>query len=132
MTQETTRLRRLIEDEVGECREADLEQRLADLESLAASVPDEYTRDLNALKTLGNDTRYRIVRLLAAADGERCVCEFTPLLDVSESAVSHALADLTDAGLVTRRKEGTWRYYETTDRAERLVSALDATRGERA
>jgi ArsR family transcriptional regulator len=129
MTENTTRLRRLIEDEVGECCDADIEERLASLESLSESVPERQGQDVTALQALGNDTRYRIVRLLAAADGELCVCEFTPLLSVSESAVSHALADLSDAGLVTRRKQGSWRYYDTSDRAEQLVEALDATRG---
>lgn len=132
MVQDTARLRRLVADELGECCDTDVEQRLADLESLAESVPGDYTTDLTALQTLGNDTRYQIVRLLAATEKELCVCEFTPLLDVSESAISHALSDLTDAGLVTRRKEGTWRYYDTTVRAEHLISALDATRGESA
>ena len=129
MTENTTRLRRLIEDEVGECCDADIEERLASLESLSKSLPERQGQDVTALQALGNDTRYRIVRLLAAADGELCVCEFTPLLSVSESAVSHALADLSDAGLVTRRKQGSWRYYDTSDRAEQLVEALDATRG---
>ena len=130
MSQET-RLRRLIADEVGDCCDADVEDRLANLHELNSSVPDDADADADAsaLRTLGNDTRYSIVRLLAAADDELCVCEFAPLLDVSESAVSHALSDLTDAGLLSRRKEGTWRYYGTTTRAERLVAALDATRG---
>lgn len=86
--------------------------------------------DVDALRTLGSDTRYRIVRLLAAAGEELCVCEISPRVEVSDSAVSHALSDLADAGLVTRRKEGTWRYYRPTDRAVRLIEALDATRGE--
>lgn len=132
MAHDTARLRRLVADELGDCCDADVEQRLGDLESLTESIPEDYSNDLTALQTLGNDTRYTIVRLLAATEKELCVCEFTPLLDVSESAVSHALSDLTDAGLVTRRKEGTWRYYDTTDQAEQLVSALDATRGETA
>jgi DNA-binding transcriptional ArsR family regulator len=131
MAQDTTRLRRLIADEVGECCDADVAARLDELEALAASTPADVDADLDALSTLGDGTRHRIVRLLSAADGELCVCEFSPLLDVSESAVSHALSDLTDAGLLTRRKEGTWRYYRTTERADRLVDALDATRGER-
>jgi DNA-binding transcriptional ArsR family regulator len=131
MTQDTTRLRRLIAEEVGECCDADVAARLDELEALAASTPEDVAADLDALSTLGDGTRHRIVRLLAAAEGELCVCEFSPLLDVSESAVSHALSDLTDAGLLTRRKEGTWRYYRTTERADRLVDALDATRGER-
>ena len=131
MAQDTTRLRRLIADEIGECCDADVAARLDELEALAASTPEDVAADLDALSTLGDGTRHRIVRLLAAAEGELCVCEFSPLLDVSESAVSHALSDLTDAGLLTRRKEGTWRYYRTTDRADRLVDALDATRGDR-
>lgn len=124
------RLRRLIADELGTCRDGDVEQRLDDLTALADGLPDDQQSDLRALQTLGNDTRYEIVRLLDAATGELCVCEITPLLTVSESAVSHALSDLTDAGLVTRRKEGTWRYYDTTERSERLIVALDATRAE--
>jgi DNA-binding transcriptional ArsR family regulator len=66
--------------------------------------------------------------LLKAADRELCVCEINPIVDVSDSAISHALSDLYDAGLVTRRKDGTWRYYETTDRAEAILTALDETR----
>ena len=124
------RLRRLVADELGECCDADVTARLDELEALAATVPDDVEGDLDALSTLGDGTRHRLVRLLTAADGELCVCELSPLVDVSDSAVSHALSDLADAGLVTRRKEGTWRYYRTTDRAERLVAALDATRGE--
>ena len=129
MAQDTTRLRRLIADESGDCCDADVEARLEDIDALTDRVPEGHARDLDALKTLGNGTRYRIVRLLAAAD-ELCVCEITPAFDVSESAVSHALSDLVDAGLLSRRKQGIWRYYRTTARAERLVEALDATRGD--
>lgn len=124
------RLERLIERRLGDCCEADVAARLDDLEGYAAAVPADPASDLAALTTLGDDTRYRIVRLLAAADGELCVCEITPVVDVSDSAISHALSDLHDAGLVTRRKEGTWRYYEATDRARALLDALDATRGD--
>jgi len=127
MAQERSRLRRLVADEVGECCEADVEQRLDDLEALADAVPDRPESDLRALKALGDGTRHELARLLAAAEGELCVCELAPLVDVSDSAVSHALSDLSEAGLVTRRKAGTWRYYDATDRARALLSALDAT-----
>jgi len=128
MSQETQRLRRLVEDEVGGCCDADVDARLDELAALTETVPDRTDADRTALGTLGDETRYCIVRLLDAAEGELCVCEFSPLLDVSDSAISHALSDLTDAGLVVRRKEGKWRYYRPTERAERLVDALDATR----
>ncbi|MEF8861599.1 MAG: metalloregulator ArsR/SmtB family transcription factor [Haloarculaceae archaeon] len=131
MTQRSKRLERLVGEELGECCEADVEARLESLESFAADVPDAVDRDVEALKALGNDTRYTVVRLIRAAGRELCVCEITPVVDVSDSAVSHALSALHDAGLVTRRKDGTWRYYETTERAEALLDALDRTRGER-
>jgi DNA-binding transcriptional ArsR family regulator len=130
MAQTSERLRRLIADEVGSCCAADVDDRLADLRELEEGLPPERERDRDvaALKALANDTRYRLVRALVAAEGELCVCEFDPLVDVSESAISHALSTLTDAGLVTRRKEGKWRYYRATDRAARLMGTLDATR----
>jgi len=129
MSSQTERLERLITEESGGCCEADIEERLDSLRSYQSEAPTDPDSDLTALKALGNDTRYNIVRLLTAADRELCVCEINPIIDISDSAISHALSDLYDAGLVTRRKDGTWRYYETTDRAEALLNALDETRG---
>jgi DNA-binding transcriptional ArsR family regulator len=131
MGAESTRLRRLLAERLGECCEADVEHRVEQLQTLAGTVPTSGDRDddLAALSALSDDTRYRIARVLTASDVELCVCELDPLVDVSDSAVSHALSDLADAGLVTRRKEGSWRYYDATDRTERLLAALDETRG---
>jgi DNA-binding transcriptional ArsR family regulator len=129
MGTQTERLERLITEESGGCCEADVEERLDSLRTYRSEIPTDPDADLTALKTLGNDTRYSIVRSLKAADRELCVCELNPVVDVSDSAISHALSDLYDAGLVTRRKDGTWRHYETTDRAEALLTALDETRG---
>jgi DNA-binding transcriptional ArsR family regulator len=131
MTQRPDRLERLVGQEDGDRGDADVEARIETLESYVADVPADADRDVAALKALGNDTRYAIVRLLRAAGRELCVCEITPVVDVSDSAISHALSSLHDAGLVTRRKDGTWRYYETTERAEALLDALDGVRGER-
>jgi len=128
MSEPPERLHRLVEDQLGDCCEGDVQQRLDELEALAGTLPDDTATDRAALGTLGDGTRHRIARLLAAAERDLCVCEVVPLVDVSESAVSHALADLADAGLVTRRKEGAWHYYDTTARAEQLLAALDATR----
>lgn len=86
--------------------------------------------DVQVLSALGNDTRYEALRLIADADGAVCVCELEPSLGVSQSAVSQALSRLYAAGLVSRRKEGRWRYYAATSRAEALLDTLDATRGD--
>lgn len=89
---------------------------------------DELAADVRTLATLGNDTRYEALRLIAGADGDVCVCELEPALGVSQGAVSQALSRLFGAGLVERRKEGRWRYYSATARAERLLAVLDETR----
>lgn len=129
MSPQSETLERLITDQDGDCCAADVHDRLETLERHVRELPSDASRDQAALKALSTDTRYTIVRLLAAAERELCVCEITPVLDVSDSAVSHALSDLYGAGLVTRRKDGNWRYYETTDRAIALLDALDRTRG---
>ena len=126
----TERLQRYVADECGSCTDEDLADRLAELEELNESVGgSDLETDIELLSALGNETRYKIVRMLHAADDEElCVCELSPLLDVSDSALSHALSQLTDAGLVTRRKEGKWRMYRATPRANAVLVALDGSR----
>ncbi|NHN59233.1 MULTISPECIES: metalloregulator ArsR/SmtB family transcription factor [Halorussus] len=124
MTEPTTRIRRLLADELGECCDADVDRRLDELQSLADSAfADDRIRPVFAV--LGDETRYRLARALAVAEEELCVCELEPLVDVSESAVSHALSDLVDAGLITRRKDGNWRYYTATALADELFATAD-------
>jgi ArsR family transcriptional regulator len=90
----------------------------------------ELASDVQVLTALGNDTRYEALRLIADADGGVCVCELEPALGVSQSAVSQALSRLYAAELVSRRKDGRWRYYTATPRATALLNTLDETRGE--
>ena len=61
------------------------------------------------LKALANPTRAQIIEFLL--ERERCVCEMTGPLDISQPLVSHHLALLRDAGLVRMRNEGTRVYY---------------------
>jgi DNA-binding transcriptional ArsR family regulator len=120
----SSRLRRLVADEIDECCDADVDRRLMELEQLADDAfVDDSAQSVFAV--LGNETRYRLARVLAAADDELCVCELEPLVDVSESAVSHALSDLVDAGLADRRKDGNWRHYDSTGLADELFATAD-------
>jgi DNA-binding transcriptional ArsR family regulator len=128
MNEDATRLRRLVADELGECCDADVEDRMTELQAIRDRTPGTAAEDAAALKPLGDETRYRLLRVLVAAEGALCVCELTPLFEVSESAVSHALSDLTAAGLLTRHKEGRWRYYDASERGERIATAVDETR----
>ena len=128
MAETRTRIRRLMAEELDDCCEADVDDRLEELESLReAAFGSDSARPVFA--TLGNRTRYRLARFLAASDGERCVCELEPVVDVSESAVSHALSDLVEAGLATRRKDGNWRYSDATPLAESLFDTADRAMG---
>lgn len=119
-------MERLLTDRSTKC--ADAADRLADLRAAVPNGPAAAT-DRDRLRVLADDTRYRLARIIDGAAGEVCVCELTPLCDVSESAVSHALADLVAAGLAERRKDGKWRFYRATERTERLLAALDVARG---
>jgi len=129
MSEATERLRRLLADELGECREEDIEDRLAELDDLEATTPlDTAYEDAQVFAALGSESRYRLARLLVAAGERLCVCELTPMVAVSDSAVSHALSELADAGLVERHRQGRWHYYSATERARQLLDGLDETR----
>lgn len=95
-------------------------------ESPAEGLPVGH--DMRVAGALASETSARTLRLLAAADGEVCVCEVEAALDAEQSTVSRALSRLHDAGLVTRRKAGRWRYYRPTPGAGALLSALDTVR----
>lgn len=85
--------------------------------------------DVRILSAMGNETRYEVLRLLAATDDEVCSCDLAPELGVDQSTTSRALKALYEAGLVDRRKDGRWRYYTTTPRAETILTAIDTSRG---
>lgn len=84
--------------------------------------------DVQVLSALGNDTRYEALRRIAGSSDGVCVCELEPDLGVSQGAISQALSRLYTADLVSRRKEGRWRYYSATPRAEAILDTLDETR----
>lgn len=122
----TTRLERYLKDEIGDCQPEDVDQRVEELDTLESILSDgEIDREVELFGALANETRYKLVRLLVAANDELCVCELNAMVDASESAISHALATLSDTGLVTRRKDGRWRKYRATNTAVSMVTLLD-------
>jgi ArsR family transcriptional regulator, arsenate/arsenite/antimonite-responsive transcriptional repressor len=64
------------------------------------------------LKALADETRLDILGLLAAADGELCVCHIEAhVKHLSQPTISHHLKQLREAGLVTAERRGTWVHY---------------------
>ena len=82
------------------------------------------------LQALGEETRLRIVQLLAS--GERCVCELQEAMDVAQPRLSFHLRKLRESGLVTHRREGRWIHYalahDALDEVRDLLGDVGATR----
>lgn len=62
--------------------------------------------DTSPFEALADENRAAIVELLA--DGERCVCDVSASLGISNALASHHLKKLREAGLVTTRRKGAW------------------------
>jgi ArsR family transcriptional regulator len=70
---------------------------------------------LALLRAAGEETRIRVVALLAEA--ELTVKDLTAILGQSQPRISRHLKLLTEAGLVERHPEGAWVFYRLTDAA---------------
>ena len=85
---------------------------------------------LAGLRAVAEMTRLRI--LFALSHGEMNVTELTQVLDQSQPRVSRHLKLMTDAGLVTRHKEGNWVLFRQREEgrggalARSLVNMLPA------
>jgi ArsR family transcriptional regulator, arsenate/arsenite/antimonite-responsive transcriptional repressor len=71
----------------------------------------EAGRLASVAKALADPIRVQLVDVLRRHAGKVCVCELTPLFDVSQPTVSHHLKVLRDAGLVGVERRGLWAYY---------------------
>jgi ArsR family transcriptional regulator len=78
----------------------------------------------STLKTLGDPTRIRIVRLLIDAESELCVCELVDSLEEPQYNVSKHLSALKSVGLLQSRRDGRWVYYRLADRPEPFQNLL--------
>jgi DNA-binding transcriptional ArsR family regulator len=67
----------------------------------------------DVFRLLGDPTRVRLVDALS--HGERCVCDLSALVGLSESAVSHQLRLLRAARLVRVRRAGRMAHYSLDD-----------------
>jgi ArsR family transcriptional regulator len=74
---------------------------------------EETDREIKVFKAAADETRLRILKLLAG--GELCISEIMLALKKPQSSISHNLSILEDAGLVKERKEGKWCRYRISD-----------------
>ncbi len=79
---------------------------------VSAPLPEVLADELAATyKALGDPTRIQILHILATATEPVCVCDFTAAFDLGQPTVSHHLATLREAGIVTSFKRGIWAFY---------------------
>ncbi|MEW5784855.1 MAG: metalloregulator ArsR/SmtB family transcription factor [Bacillota bacterium] len=65
-------------------------------------------------KALGEETRIRIILMLCQE--EMCICELMEQLNLSQTAISHHVKILKQAGLVKDRRNGKWNFYSIDKR----------------
>lgn len=91
----------------------------------------EMTPLTRLLKSLGDETRLRIVALLTY--GELCVCHIESALGLSQPTASRHLSVLKNSGVVQAKRRGTWVYYslasQTDDFSKRQLQALMSSFG---
>ena len=76
-------------------------------------------------KALSHKTRLEIIDILVEK-GDKCVCELTELLNVSQSTVSKHLKVLKESGIVDAEKEGlNVTYTLRTPCVKRFFSCID-------
>ncbi len=91
--------------------------------NLSATATD--IAELSAtLKLVAEPNRLRILCLLAD-ESEHCVCEFNDHMPtISQSLLSHHLADLRKAALIEGEKKGLRVYYRLTDEGKRVLQIV--------
>lgn len=61
------------------------------------------------MKAAGDGSRLKILQQLSF--GAICVCDLTPLVGLTQPAVSQHLKRLKEAGIVTGEKRGRWTFW---------------------
>jgi ArsR family transcriptional regulator len=96
----------------------------APLTSSPLSVDDAAALSMR-LKALADPARLRLVSmLLSSENGELCTCDVTGPLGLSQPTISHHFKKLSEAGLVTGERRGTWTFYRVVPEALAGLAAV--------
>ena len=99
---------------------------------VAADITENQARTVaSVFKALADVHRIRIVNLLANSPEPVCVCDFVPVLGLSQGTVSFHLKKLMEAGLLEREQRGTWAYYSLDREALAGLARVFTTKGGR-
>jgi len=93
---------------------------------MTAKVENQNRFKSTVFHALSDPIRLEILSFLR--DGEKCVCEIVPHLNLIQPLVSRHLKILKDAGIVRCRKDGTKRMYSIVD--SRIYNVVDGLTSE--
>jgi ArsR family transcriptional regulator len=93
---------------------------------MPSSTAFDTARAAALFHALSDEIRLEVVQLLL--NGERCVCDLMDDLQMAQSRLSWHLKTLSDAGIISGRREGRWIYYslhaDVIAEARTLLGAL--------
>lgn len=72
-----------------------------------------YQKQVQCFKVLSDETRLQILEMLTM--GELCACKILEKFQFTQPTLSYHMKNLTQAGLVSARKEGKWTYYSLNE-----------------
>jgi ArsR family transcriptional regulator len=85
----------------------------------------EAERLARLLKAVADPARIQLLSIVhASPEGEACVCDLTESLGLTQPTVSHHLKVLTDAGILTRERRGTWAYFRLVPERWQVLRVL--------
>ncbi len=89
---------------------------------MQTKADNQYRFKSAVFHALSDPIRLEIISYLR--DGEKCVCEIVPHLNLIQPLVSRHLKILKDVGIVRCRKDGTKRMYSIVD--AQIYKVMDA------
>jgi len=92
------------------------------LEPMARSQATEIA---DLLKAVADPTRLQILALIRKGENSKaCTCDLTGPLNLSQPTISHQMKKLSDVGLLTAERKGTWVYYSINEKLWNQISQL--------
>lgn len=76
-----------------------------------------FLTSVKGFRALADESRLLAVALLRRRK-ELCACEIQAATGLTHATVSHHMAVLADAGVISARREGKWMYYRLNERTE--------------
>jgi ArsR family transcriptional regulator len=93
-----------------------------------AVEPADMGGTVDVLKALADPTRLSMVATLRKHAQPVCICDLVAVYDLTQPTISHHMAVLKEAGLVSWEKRGLWRFYSLREdlpaATNRLLGAL--------